>query len=139
LFRGHAGSQRFTLNGPSGSESVIVQGAIDVDEMGFQLPLAEQGVGIALMPGIAVEASLRAGRLERVLPQYARKDASVYLAYVAQQHAPRRVVLLREFLYEQLSRELATCQRAIGSAAQLVTATSTATRIRRASRDLGHG
>jgi DNA-binding transcriptional LysR family regulator len=75
--------------------------------MGFQIPLAENGAGIAMLPALAVDKSLRAGHLERVLPEYARKDASLYLVSRAPRHMPKRVVLLRDFLFEQLTRDLA--------------------------------
>ncbi len=105
------GTQRMKLSGPKGTESVTVRGKINVDDMSFQLPLAEHGVGIALMPALVVEESLRAGRLERVLPQYTRKDAALYLVSVASRHMPKRVTLLRDHLYEALKRDLAMCSR----------------------------
>lgn len=110
LFRGAQGTQRFKLSGPTGVESVVVRGAISVDDMSFQLPLAEHGVGIALVPALAAEVGFRAGRLERVLPQYARKDTAIHLVSVAPRLMPRRVALLRDFLFERLSREFARCR-----------------------------
>lgn len=111
LFKAAQGTQRLKLSGPSGVESVTVRGAIDVDDMAFQIPLAENGVGIALIPALAAEASLRNGQLERVLPQYSRKDAALHLVSAASRHLPKRVTLLRDFLFEQLKRDLAACAR----------------------------
>lgn len=111
LFKAPQGSQRWKLSGSSGVESVTVRGAISVDEMSLQIPLAESGVGIALLPALTVEESLRAGTLERVLPQYARRDASLYLVSASSRHMPKRVVLLRDFLFEQLKSDLANCTK----------------------------
>jgi len=106
LFNATGSSQRIKLGGPSGTESVTVQGPVNVNEMSFQLPLAEHGIGIALVPALLVELSVREGRLVHVLPQYGRREASIYLVYPAQRQVPKRVTLLRDYLYVALKREL---------------------------------
>jgi DNA-binding transcriptional LysR family regulator len=103
------GSTRLRMTGPNGAESVLVRGPINIDEMGFSLPLAEAGAGIALVPTLLAHESASAGRTVRVLGQYARKEASVYLVHPPQRNVPRRVVLLRDHVFERLSGELARC------------------------------
>jgi DNA-binding transcriptional LysR family regulator len=107
LFHGHEGHQRWTLNGPKGTEHVGVSGPINVDDMGMQLALVERDVGVARVPLLLVEESLRKGRLVRVLPEYTRKEASLYLVYPALRQVPTRVRLLRDFLFDELKRGLA--------------------------------
>jgi DNA-binding transcriptional LysR family regulator len=77
--------------------------------MGFALPLAEAGAGIAMIPLLLAHESVQAGRIVRVLSPYARKDAAVYLVHPPQRNPPRRVVMLRDHVYETLTRELARC------------------------------
>lgn len=104
------GSSRLRMSGPRGSESVTVRGPINVDEMAFQLPLAESGAGIAVVPLLVAEDFLRSGRLIRVLPQYSRRDAAIHLVYPPQRSTPKRVVLLRDHIYDTLKRDLAQCK-----------------------------
>lgn len=111
LFNSPLGSMQLKLTGNSGSESVTVRGSINVDEISSLLLFAERGAGIAFLPDSVVEDSLGEGRLVRVLPQYSRRDASLYLVYPALRQVPRRVALLREHLYAGLKAALAgrTC------------------------------
>jgi DNA-binding transcriptional LysR family regulator len=102
------GTSRMRMSGPRGAVSATVRGPINVD-LGFQLPLAECGIGIAMMPLLLADDSLRAGRLVRVLPGYARKDATIHLVYPPQRYVAKRVMLLRDHVYDTLTRELARC------------------------------
>jgi len=106
LFRSSTGTAHWRLSGPSKTESVVVRGPVNVDEMGFTLPLAERGVGVAFVPSVLADRSVREGRLVRVLPQYDRHDASLYLVYPAQRQVPKRVALLRDFLHKGLRAKL---------------------------------
>jgi DNA-binding transcriptional LysR family regulator len=99
---------RWKLSGPSGTESVLVRGVVNVDEMTFQVPLAEHGVGVAMLPLMVADEPLRSGRLVRVLPQYSRKEGTINLVYPALRHVPKHIGLLRDFMYEDLKRELAS-------------------------------
>lgn len=112
LHQAPQGSMRLRMTGPNGPESVVVRGPINIDEIGFALPLAEAGAGIALLPVLLAHESIRAGRVERVLSQYSRKEASICLVYPPQRNPPRRVVLLRDHIYQTLSHELARCSAA---------------------------
>jgi DNA-binding transcriptional LysR family regulator len=112
LYNAPQGMSRLRMTSPQGSASVMVRGPINVDDMAFQLPLTEYGAGIAMMPLLLADDSLRAGRLVRVLPGYARKDAAIHLVYPAQRHTAKRVVLLRDHVYDTLVRELARCTAA---------------------------
>jgi DNA-binding transcriptional LysR family regulator len=102
---------RWKLIGPSATTSIAMRGPVTVDEMGFQLPLVEAGVGIAMLPLLIAEESLRAGRLVRVLPQYSGRGGAIQLVYPALQHVPKRVSMFRDLLYETLKRELARITR----------------------------
>ena len=99
---------RWKLSGPSGTETVLVHGVVNVDEMTFQVPLAEHGVGVAMLPLMVVDEALRTGRLVRVLPQYSRREGAISLVYPELRHVPKHIGLLRDFMYENLKRELAS-------------------------------
>jgi DNA-binding transcriptional LysR family regulator len=109
LYDAPQGSMRLRMTGPNGAESVAVRGPINIDEMGFALPLVEAGAGIATIPTLLAHEAVQAGRLVRVLSQYSRKDASIYLVHPPQRNPPRRVVLMRDHVYESLTRELERC------------------------------
>jgi len=109
LHQAPQGGARVRMTGPNGAESVSVRGQINIDELGFALPLVEAGAGIALMPMLLGHESAQAGRIVRVLNQYARKDAAIFLVHPPQRNPPRRVVLLRDHIYQTLTSELARC------------------------------
>jgi DNA-binding transcriptional LysR family regulator len=109
LHQSPQGSSRLRMTGPKGAEAVTVKGPINIDELGFALPLAEAGAGIAMIPAMLAHESVLSGRLERVLTQYARKDAAIHLVHPPLRNPPKRVVLLRDHIFEALTRELARC------------------------------
>lgn len=115
LHRAPHGSMRLRMTGPEGTESVMIRGQINIDEMGFALPLVEAGAGIALIPVLLAHESVNTGRIVRVLSPYARKESALFLVHPPQRNPPRRVVLLRDHIYETLTRELARCSAALDS------------------------
>jgi len=114
LHRAPQGSTRIRMTGPNGPESVSVKGQINIDDMGFALPLVEAGAGIALLPVLLGHESMTAGRIVRVLEPYARKDAAIYMVHPPQRNPPRRVVLLRDHIYQTLTTELSRCSAVMG-------------------------
>jgi DNA-binding transcriptional LysR family regulator len=102
LFRGVRGTQRWSLTGKRGVESVQVKGALSVDDVSYLRHLALQDAGIALIPQLLAHEALLDGSLTRVLPRYRQEGAAVYLVHPATTHLPRRVALLRDHLFEAL-------------------------------------
>jgi DNA-binding transcriptional LysR family regulator len=115
LFRGARGTERWTLTGKNGEESVVVRGPVNVDDMPFVHNFALEGLGIALLPELLVEPRIVAGELVRVLPQYRRLGSSLYIVHPATRRLPRRVALLRDFLFDALRAELTRCSRVSGA------------------------
>jgi DNA-binding transcriptional LysR family regulator len=107
LFRATGGRASLTLTGPDGDRTVEVEGALVADNMAFCRAAAEAGIGIALLPIPAVVESLAAGRLEQVLPGWSYGGASLSILLPTGRHVPARVALLRDFLVDEMSRELA--------------------------------
>lgn len=98
---------RWTLQGPRGAESVDVQPRIRSDELGFLTQAVGQGIGIALLPKMRTAPVERA--LVPVLPELSVHGAALYLVHPAMKHLPRRVQLLRDFLFEELKKIVVTC------------------------------
>jgi DNA-binding transcriptional LysR family regulator len=110
LFRGARGRSRWSLTGKRGPESVEVRGKVNTDDLPLVLHLASAGLGICLVPRVAALPALLAGQLVSVLPNYQLHGTALHLVHPAQRHLPRRVRLLRDFLYDELKRELAVCE-----------------------------
>ncbi len=117
LHKTATGLQPWRLAGPRGVERVEVMGPIIADDLGAVRQLTLAGVGIALMPDVAVQPELERGALVRVLPAYALRGAPVNLVSVPLRHVPVRVKLLRDFLLRELPKRLAGTPCAVDSPA----------------------
>ncbi len=103
LNRSRGGGGTWRLHGPRGEEQVDVNGPIQADAMFFLMDAALAGGGIALLPQDVADAEYRAGRLERVLPEYALRGGAYYLLMPSSRLIPAHVVLFRDFLLEHLT------------------------------------
>jgi DNA-binding transcriptional LysR family regulator len=103
LNRSRGGGGTWTLHGPGGEEHVEVNGPVQADAMFFLMDAAVVGGGIALLPQDVADAEFRAGRLERVLPEYALRGGAYYLLMPSSRLVPTHVVLFRDFLVEHLT------------------------------------
>ena len=117
LHKTATGLHPWRLAGPRGVERVEVTGPIIADDLGSVRQLTLAGVGIALMPDVAVSADLERGALVRVLPAYALRGAPVHLVSVPLRHVPLRVKLLRDFLLREIPQRLAGTSCAVDSPA----------------------
>ena len=117
LHKTATGLQPWRLAGPRGVERVEVTGPIIADDLGAVRQLTLAGVGIALMPDVAVQPEVERGALVRVLPAYALRGAPVNLVSVPLRHVPVRVKLLRDFLLRELPKRLAGTSCAVDSPA----------------------
>jgi DNA-binding transcriptional LysR family regulator len=102
LFHARSARASWVMIGPQGEETVEVTGPVESDALFFVNATAIEGAGIALLPHELAEASVRAGNLERVLPQYAHAGGSCYLVMPSNRLIPSHVLLFRDFLLERI-------------------------------------
>jgi DNA-binding transcriptional LysR family regulator len=107
LHRSARGILPWRLTGPKGTEQVSVTGPITADDLWSVRLLTIAGLGVALMPDMAVWPDLASGRLVRVLPRYALRGAALHLVSPPLRHVPARVMLLRDHLVRGLIGRLA--------------------------------
>ena len=99
---------RWTLEGPRGAESVDVTPRLRCDELGFVIQAVAEGVGVAMIP-MTAPAPGDPQRFTRVLPDLSQGGGALYLVHPPMRHLPRRVALLRDFLFEELKQRIVTC------------------------------
>src|SRR6202048_3966989 len=75
------GSAHWVLDGPRGEETVAVSGRFAANEMQAVGAAAIAGYGIAQLPYQVAEASVRDGRLRRVLDDYTTPVGGLYAVY----------------------------------------------------------
>lgn len=102
LSRAVAGETRWELTGPHGVERVDVHGRMVGDHMQFLIDAAIGGLGIALLPSWIGGPLVVDGKLVAILPKVETKTPLHVLTHGGR-HLPRRVALLRDFLFERLS------------------------------------
>ncbi|MFT3925189.1 MAG: LysR family transcriptional regulator [Myxococcales bacterium] len=103
LYRGKAGRLTWELAGPNGVESVTVTGALSGDSYQFVYDAVTGGYGIGLLPELCLSHMTPSRPLVPVLPKYAAAG-TVQSLVSPSRHIPRRVLLLREFLSEELAQ-----------------------------------
>jgi DNA-binding transcriptional LysR family regulator len=103
VFRSPNGGPTWRLHGPRGVEQVTVEGPITTDDMGSVRRLAIAGLGVALVPTVAVEPDVARGALVRVLPGHALRGPAMFVVSPPLRHVPARVALLRDFLIRELT------------------------------------
>ena len=62
------------------------------------------GLGISLLPSWIGDPLVEQGKLVAILPKFST-TTPLHLLTHGSRHLPRRVILLRDFLFEKLSRE----------------------------------
>lgn len=105
LFRGKNGKCDWHLTGPNGDEPVTVRGPVNVDEMAFVQQAVAAGIGIALLPSIAVKLTARRGTLPmpvRILPEYSIAAGHLHVVSPSARYQPASVSVFREFLVGEL-------------------------------------
>jgi DNA-binding transcriptional LysR family regulator len=81
-----AASAHWVLDGPHGEETVTVSGRFAANEMQAVFAAAVGGCGVALLPDRLAEASIRDGRLRRILDTYTTPAGGLYVVYPSSQH-----------------------------------------------------
>jgi DNA-binding transcriptional LysR family regulator len=102
-YGGRNGKLPWRLSGPKGEQTVAVSGSIVCDDMLFLRGAAVSGSGLALLPVELTVAAIRTGQLVRVLPRHGYLGGGIYLMWPSQKLVPARVVVVRDFLIEELA------------------------------------
>ena len=101
LFRSVSGRAVWELVGPAGRQKVEVRGAVAADDNEFIREAAAAGQGLTLLPIFACQGREK-DDLQRVLPEYATVGVPLQLVYPTARFLPKRVVLLRDHLVNEL-------------------------------------
>ena len=94
---GQPGLATWTLHGPDGREEVKVSGRFRANSARVLLKSCLAGLGVALLPGVLVDAHIHAGRLVRVLPNHSREGADLNVILPSSQQIPAAVLAFVEF------------------------------------------
>jgi DNA-binding transcriptional LysR family regulator len=86
------------LQGPSGIESVRVNGPLCADNGDILRASAVAGLGVTLLPTFIVGADLQSGRLQQVLADYCPPTISIYAVYPSRRYLSARVRSFVDFL-----------------------------------------
>src|SRR5260370_20375087 len=97
------GSAHWVLDGPRGQETVAVSGRFAAKEMQAEVAAATHGDGIAHLPYHVAEASVRDGRLRRVLGDYTTPVGGLYAVYPSSRHVSPLVTAFVELAAERLA------------------------------------
>jgi DNA-binding transcriptional LysR family regulator len=98
-----SGRLPWRLTGPKGEHTVAVSGPIVCDDMVFLAGAAIAGGGLALLPIELTGDAVRSRKLVRVLPRHGYVGGGIYLLWPSQKLLPARVVVVRDFLLEELT------------------------------------
>jgi len=106
LFRGTHGKSEWRLTGPRGEERVTVRGPLNVDEISFVQQAVTAGLGIALLPMIAVRLAAARGPLPmpvHVLPEYSVGGGGLNVVSPSARFQSASVTAFRDFLVAELT------------------------------------
>jgi DNA-binding transcriptional LysR family regulator len=92
------------LIGPNGAVSVEVHGMISTNNHEAVRAAALGGLGIGLLPEYQAVDDIDAGKLVRVLPDYASETLPAYLVYPSRRHLAPRTRVVIDFLIEEVHR-----------------------------------
>jgi DNA-binding transcriptional LysR family regulator len=92
---------RWSLSGPDGSHTVIVQGILCSNNGEALREAAMRGLGITLLPKFIVEPALQSGRLTVVLPDYTPTALAIEVLYPVNRHLSTKIRLFVDFLQQR--------------------------------------
>lgn len=114
-------ADEWLLEGPEGSESMVISGSVMVNIAEALIGAIQQGMGIGMLPMYAAVGGLSDGTLMRVLPGYALQKMNIYVLYPSRHFVDAKtrtwLQLLRTHVPELIARDAATLARYSGEAA----------------------
>jgi len=97
-----AAGREWRFRGPGGERRVKAKGPLSVNNGDVLRAAALDGLGIAFLPTFFVGPDLRAGRLERLLPDWREApDSAVHAVYPANRNLSPKVRVFVDFLAER--------------------------------------
>lgn len=102
VMRAIGGEGRWELTGPRGAEHVDIAARLVGDHIQFVADAAIAGLGIAQLPIWIGDRGVRDGTLVAILPKFST-DTPLHVLTHAGRHLPRRVALVRDYLFATLS------------------------------------
>lgn len=98
LYSHASGNNEWATNGPDGSHSIRVGGSVRVNNGDFINRIVVDGAGLMCQPGFLVEQEIRAGRLVRLLPDYAFQPIGIYAVYPSRQFLSAKIRTFVDFV-----------------------------------------
>lgn len=92
------------FTGPDGALDIEVSGAFRTNNSLVARQAALAGYGIALLGDPLIVNDIRAGRLYRLLPDYAARRRQAFIVYPSRRHLAQRTRVVIDFLVEQFRR-----------------------------------
>lgn len=103
-YRYHDSPSEWRFLGPEGRyTTVTVSGSLELNNSLAIRAAALRGAGIALTPTFIVGEDLRAGSLQRLLPDYRAREISVYAVYPERRHLSPKVRAFVEYMKQVFS------------------------------------
>lgn len=96
-----AAQPEWTLSGANGTVSVPVRGRLRIDNSDALRRALLAGMGIAMLPGILVDADIKAARLVEVLPEYLAPIRPINLLYLRDRQMSPKLRSFVEFVVER--------------------------------------
>ena len=88
--------------GPHGPGVLHVTGNFEANSADAVYHAVRAGLGIARLSTYLVNEDIRAGRLERILPEYIQQDSDILAIYASRRNLPPKVRVFVDFLAERL-------------------------------------
>jgi DNA-binding transcriptional LysR family regulator len=117
IFRGTRGRSTWTLTSAERTETVDVTGGLSVDDLGAVRAAVFADAGIGLFAPYMCAKEIASGKVIRVLPEWVGPASLLSLVYPSARFVPQRVVLVRDYLLEELRRVPWSCTEAPRSVA----------------------
>ena len=97
----------WVLDGPNGSETMEINGPVQVNIAESLIVAIREGMGIGMVPLYAAIAGLRDGTLVRVLPQHTLQKMNIYALYPSRKFIDAKTRTWVEFLRAHLPKVIA--------------------------------
>ena len=96
-----------TLKGPEGRHAPLrLQPVMKSDDTTLTLHAVRAGMGMAFLPEWLVDEDLGAGRLVRLVPDYAAPPVTLFAVYMSRQYMAPKMRSFIDFLGERLAKPL---------------------------------